>query len=101
MAADETSTTSACQSIVDYNKVGDVTIFGYYNNSTISNAIEKEIIPATLSIDTKKVGDISVNYLKQYIDAGYVNEYAMIPFDLITKENISLYKQDDKEDDHE
>ncbi len=95
---DETNTTSACQCIVDYNKVGQVTIFGYYNNSTINNAILKDVIPATLTIDTKQVGKTSVEYLKQFQDTGYVNEYATIPFELITKDNVEQFM---KEDAHE
>ncbi len=88
---DETSTTSACQAIVDSNHVGDVQILGYSLNDTIINALQKGIIPATLSISTQEIGTKAVDDLNEYLDSDFLSEYSSIDITTITAANLDSY----------
>lgn len=90
---DETNTTCACQSIVDTNQVGDVTILGYYVNDTIKNAVEKQIIPATLTVNAGEIGRSSIRCLDEYLENGFVTEYIPIDIDTLTADNIDAYME--------
>lgn len=92
---DETNTTAACQSIVDTNHVGDVSIFGFYTNDTILNAVSKEIIPATFTVDTARIGREAVNCLDEYIENGFVTDYISIDIDAVTAANVESYLNTD------
>lgn len=52
----ELSTTCVYQAVVDYNCVGEIAILGYYDTDTILKAIERNVITATISIDTEQMG---------------------------------------------
>lgn len=93
---DETNTTAACQSIVDTNQVGDVSIFGFYTNDTILNAVSKEIIPATFTVDTARIGREAVNCLDEYIKNGFVTDYVSIDIDPVTAANVESYLNADE-----
>lgn len=89
---DETNTTAACQSIVDTNHVGDVTILGFYLNDTILNAIAKRIIPATFTVDTTRIGQEAVNCLDEYSENGFVTDYVSIDIEAVTADNAESYQ---------
>lgn len=93
----EQTTRCAYNAIVDYNQVGNVKIFGYYENDTILDAISKEIIDCTISIDTEQMGRYCVEALNEYRSYGYVNEYIPVDTLLITKNNVGEYISDAKE----
>ncbi len=88
---DETNTTCACQAIVDTNHVGDVTILGYYVNDTICNAIEKQIIPATLTVNAEEIGRSAVRCLDEYLSTGFVTEYVSIDIRTLGADSIGDY----------
>lgn len=88
---DETNTTAACQSIVDTNHVGDITILGFYTNDTILNAVSKQILAATFTIDADRIGREAVNCLNEYIRNGFVTDYVPIDIETITSENVESY----------
>lgn len=94
---DEVSTTSACQAAVDYNKVGEVNIIGCYTSETILNAIDKEIINSTISIDSKELGTYCISALNEYIKTGHVSEYMSADINLITSDNVGEYLSYDDE----
>jgi ribose transport system substrate-binding protein len=91
----ELNTNCAYQAIVDYNKVGSVNIFGYYENKSILDAIKKRIITSTISIDTKQMGQYCVKALDEYRNSGYVNEYLPVDIVLITLENVGDFISND------
>lgn len=91
----ELNTNCAYQAIVDYNKVGSVNIFGYYENKSILDAIRKRIITSTISIDTKQMGEYCVEALDEYRNSGYVNEYLPVDIILITSENVGEFISDE------
>lgn len=68
-------TRSAYQAIVDQNRVGEVQIIGYYVDSSILEAVNKQIIYSTVSVDTWEMGRYSVQALNEYRESGYTNSY--------------------------
>lgn len=88
---DETTTSSVCQTIVDTNHVGDVTICGYYRNGTILNAVERNVAAMTLTVSAEEIGRTAVDNLLEYIDSGFVTEYSSIDIEIITPENVGDY----------
>lgn len=91
---DETSTTSACQAVVDSNHVGDVSIFGYYVNDTILNAVSKQVISGTLTVSTEEIGKRAVDCLDEYIRNGFVTEYVSMDIESVTVDNVDEYESD-------
>lgn len=91
---DETSTTSACQAIVDSNHVGDVQILGYYLNDTIINALQKGIISATLTIPAQEIGQKAVDGLNEYLGSDFVSEYSSIDIETITSATLDDYLEE-------
>lgn len=71
-------TTCAYQAAVDYNKVGEVQVLGYYDSDVILEAVSKNIIAATIALDTKEMGAACVEALNEYIDTGYTNGYMAV-----------------------
>ena len=87
----EIYTTCVSQALVDYNRVGQTIVFGFYENSTILSAIEKNIIFATVTMDTGQMGSYCIEALKEYEETGYVNEYIPADIRVITADNIDEY----------
>lgn len=93
----ELNTTCVYQAVVDYNKVGQVNILGYYDSDTIIGAIDRNVIYATVSIDTRQMGSFCVEALREYHDLGYTSQYFTADVELINKENVSEYLGGDEE----
>lgn len=87
----EKNTMSAYQSMIDYNLVGQVNILGYYVTDTILNAISRDLIAATIAIDTKQMGMYSVNALNEFIETGHVSDYIAMDVNTVTKNNVEEY----------
>lgn len=87
----ELNTTCAYQAVVDYNKVGTVSILGHYVSDTILNAIDRSVIYATVDIDTAQMGAFCIDALQEYHDLGYTSQYFTADISLITKENVDEY----------
>lgn len=66
------------QAIVDYNRVGETKIIGYFINDAILDAIDKQIIYSTISVDTEQMGRSSVLSLKEFEELGYTNSYVSV-----------------------
>lgn len=91
----EVYTTCACQAAVDYNKVGTVQLLGYYDSETILDAVSKNIISATVALDTDQMGRLCVQALDEYMETGYTNNYMAVDTRLITaKDAVRLMGQD-------
>ncbi len=87
----ETETTSAYQVIVDYNKVGVISILGYHDSPAILNAIDRNVIEATISIDTDQLGSTCVWALNEYSELGYTSQYFTADSLMIDSSNVSEY----------
>lgn len=88
---DEVDTECACQAIVDYNKVGEVTIIGSYSSEIILEAIKKNLASLTVAMDTEQLGKQSVQALLEYQEMGYVNNYYSVDLHIINNENVDSY----------
>ena len=87
----ETETTGAYQTVVDYNKVGVITVLGYHDSPAILNAIDRSVIEATISIDTEQLGSSCVEALSEYIEYGLTSQYITADSLLIDSLNVSKY----------
>lgn len=95
----ELTTTCVYQAVVDYNKVGEVSILGYYDSDTIINAIDRNVIYATVAIDTRQMGAFCIDALQEYHELGYTSQYFTADVRLIRKENVTEYLQKGEGDD--
>ncbi len=96
---DEVLTECAYQALIDYNEVGSTAIIGFYYSDQILDAIEKEIIPATLVVDTGEVGTYCIDALNEYHTLGHTSSYYSVDLSLITKDNVSDYLTAAEEED--
>lgn len=87
----ELNTTCAYQAVVDYNKVGVVSILGYYVSDTILNAIDRNVIYATMYIDAPQMGHFCIDALQEYHELGYTSQYFTADISLISAENVADY----------
>lgn len=87
----ELNTTCAYQAVVDYNKVGAVSILGYYVSDTILNAIDRNVIYATMDIDAPQMGRFCIDALQEYHEQGYTSQYFTADIGLISAENVAEY----------
>lgn len=90
----EANTKNVFQAVVDQNKVGEVAIIGYYDSESILKAIDKGIVYATASIDTRQMGEYCVSALNEYLESGYVNEYYSVDFTMIDQANVARYLEE-------
>lgn len=88
-------TLCAYQAVVDYNKVGDIDIIGYYDSDLILTAIEKNIIHSTMTIDAKKMGALCVEALTEYRKTERVSDYFSVDISVINADNVLEYIKDE------
>lgn len=91
----ELHTTCVYQAVVDYNKVGDIGILGYYDSDTIIRAIDRNVINATVSVDTRQMGGFCIDALTEYKRYGNTSQYFTADITLIDKGNVGMYLEDD------
>lgn len=84
-------TRCAYQAVVDYNKVGEIDIIGYYDSDLILSAIQKGIIHSTMTIDANQMGAYCIEALNEYMQTGQVSDYFSVDIYTINQENISDY----------
>ena len=81
-------TEAAYQAMIDYNKVGELQLLGYYKSDQILEAVRKGNIPVTLVIDTEQMGRYCVQALEEYLQEGHANSYYSVDLQFVTKENV-------------
>lgn len=82
------------QAAVDYNRVGEVKILGYYSTDAILDAVEKEIIYSTVQVDTEEIGNQCIKALTEYYESGYTSSYVSISTQVIGKEEAKALRQE-------
>lgn len=92
----ELTTTCVYQAVVDYNKVGQVAILGYYDSETIIHAIDRNVIYSTISIDTEQMGQFCVDALQEYHELGYTSQYFTTDVRLINRDNVEQYLENEE-----
>lgn len=63
------------QAAVDYNKVGAVYLYGFNDSEDILEAVRKELLVSTITVDAPQMGSGAVDALTEYLDTGYVSNY--------------------------
>lgn len=84
-------TLCAYQAVIDYNKVGDVAIMGYYQSETLMEGIAKGIIDTTLFIDSEQMGRQGVEALNSFREKQQVNAYFTVGVKIINEKNVAEY----------
>ena len=85
---DEVTTECAYQAMIDFNRVGEVKIIGYYVSDTIREAVNKGLIPVTCTLDTEKMGKDCIEALWEYKQEGRVNSYYNVELEFVSKNEI-------------
>lgn len=93
LTADDTL--GAYQAVVDYNKVGQIDIIGYYASDTILQAIDKNIVHSTMTIDADKMGAYCVEALTEYLTTRNVSDYYSVDINVIDAENVNDYRKEE------
>lgn len=91
-------TRCAYQAVVDYNLVGQIQIVGYFSNDTILDAVDKQVIFSTISVDTNEMGKSCIQALYEYNNMGYTNSYLPVGIEIVdrTKAHRMLYDKERK-----
>ncbi len=93
----ENETNFAAQAALDYNKVGDVRIIGYYDSLPILKSIDRGIVDCSIRIDAKNMGVTCVDVLIRYSETGYLNQFNTVGIDVINKSNVAFYLEAENE----
>ena len=76
-------TRCAYQAVIDYNLVGQIQIIGYFANDTIIDAVDKQVIFSTISVDTDEMGKSCIQALYEYNMMGYTNSYLPVGIEVL------------------
>lgn len=87
----EVNTTCVYQTVVDYNKVGQVDILGYYDSETILKGVFRSVIMVSIAVDTEQMGRYCVEALNEYHLLGNANEYYVADITVIDRYNVKDY----------
>ena len=98
LCLNELDTVCAYQAVVDFNKVGEVYILGYYDSDSIVSAVDRGVLYATISIDTKQLGEYSVKALDDYYEYGNTSQYYSADITLISQDNIAEFLKKEEGD---
>lgn len=92
-------TRCAYQAVVDYNLVGQIQIIGYFANDTILDAVDKQVIFSTISVDTNEMGKSCIQALYEYNIVGYTNSYLPVGIEVVdqAKAHSIIEEKTDKE----
>ncbi len=85
---DENTTASFYQAMIDYNKVGQVLLFGSNTTSTILTGIKQRVIANTVYVDGANIGTAAAKAYIEYRDFGYVSDYINVDAKVIDSSNI-------------
>ncbi len=91
---DIVQTECAIQALIEYNLVGSVQVIGYYVTDTVVSALRQELIPVTMTIDTRTLGEDSVQALDEYLELGRTSSYYNISLSGITPMTVDRYLQE-------
>lgn len=93
VCVDMTQTESTLQAVIDFNKVGDIRIIGYFVSETILDAIEKGVIDASFVVDTNEIGEESIRSLIEKYENNRVTDYISINMEMINASNVQEYRE--------
>ena len=86
-------TSSAIQCVVDYNKVGQTSIIGYYAQKDTLEGIQKGIVESSVLINPTEWGKTAEQGMNEYLKKRHISEYLTVSPELITADNIKRYTE--------
>ena len=86
---DGESTASFYQAMIDYNKVGQIMLFGTNESPTILTGIKQHVIVSTVNVDAVDIGQAAAEAYVEYRDAGYVSDYISVEAQIIDGSNVA------------
>ena len=89
-------TECAVQALVEYNLVGDVQVVGFYVTDTILSALRQDLIPVTMTIDRKALGEDCVQALDDYLEMQRTSSYYNITLDSLTPVTMDHYVREEQ-----
>lgn len=89
---DSTDTLAGTQTLIDLNLVGRIQIIGCGSDPEILSYIKKGIISASIVISPELVGYRAVLSLAELCGAGYTSNSVDTGIDMITQDNVGVYK---------
>ena len=92
VCVDLVQTESTCQAVVDFNKVGEIRILGYFVSDIVLDAIETGVVDATLVVDTEEIGRESIQSLLEKYANNRVTDYVSINIETIDASNVEDYR---------
>ncbi|MDO4521971.1 MAG: substrate-binding domain-containing protein [Eubacteriales bacterium] len=87
ICTDLEQTQAVSQTTIDLNYVGDFTIIGSYQNSSVLEALKNGVIAANLSVDTAQMGSKAVIGLAEYLTLGHTSDYVSVDINTIGRQN--------------
>ena len=91
-------TRCAYQAVVDYNLVGQIQIIGYFANDTIIDAVDKQVIFSTISVDTEEMGKSCIQALYEYNNMGYTNSYLPVGIEVVDQAKAKRIMEEKSEE---
>lgn len=91
---DEETTECARQAVLDFNLAGKVKIIGYYISEDILAAVEKGVISVTCDVDTRQLGEYSVEALTNYIKDGRTNSYYNVDINFLDRASVEKMRRE-------
>lgn len=86
-------TSSAIQCVVDYNKVGQTSIIGYYAQKDTLEGIKKGIVESSVVTNPAEWGRQAEQGMQEYFATQHVSEYLTVSPELITEDNVKDYAE--------
>lgn len=86
---DEVDTEAVYQAVIDYNRVGETQVIGYYKSAATLDAIRRGTMAMSLYIDTAQMGRDSVQAMMECIRDGRTNSFYSVDLQFVTSENVS------------
>lgn len=91
---DEISTESFYQAMIDYNKVGQILLFGNYESQSIYTGIKQEVIKGTVTMNAASMGEAATKAFIEYHQTGHVSDYINVEPEIIDYSNIDSYVEE-------
>ncbi len=80
--------------LVDLGIVGDILVIGFDDLDDTMRYIDKDVIAATLDIDTYNMGYYSIRSLVKYKENQFVDDVYYMPIKVIDQSNIDDYRKE-------
>ena len=91
---DELTTESFYQAMIDYNRVGQILLFGNYESQSIYTGIKQGVIKSTVTMNASSMGEAAAKAFIEYRQTGHVSDYINVEPEIINQENIAEYLEE-------